>query len=195
MQPLHTALEITSPRERLRILKRPKRPQKPCVAKVASSAIWTHLLDSVGFPRRKTLTQNLYLMRCDLRQADRGTDSKILSVYRVTLLARSQMAPCDMTVDTGGEFGCWRVFPFIGVLILPRLRPICRRREFATSVTVGSTPIEREGSLRRRIVQCPLRPRPSSRRSSPAPRRVAGKERDSPRCVDLPAVLGCCTRW
>ena len=32
---------------------------KPCVAKVVSSAIWTHPLDSVGFPRRKTRTQNL----------------------------------------------------------------------------------------------------------------------------------------
>ena len=46
------------------------------VAKVVSSAIWAHLLDSVGLPRRKTLTQNLCLMRRDLRQANQGADSK-----------------------------------------------------------------------------------------------------------------------
>jgi hypothetical protein len=53
------------------------------------------------------------------------------------------MAPGDTTVDTGGEF----VLPtgerensFARDPSLPSLRPVGGQREFATSVTVGSTP-------------------------------------------------------
>ena len=45
------------------ILRRPNRPQKPCVAKVVSFAIHTHPLDSMAFPCCKSLTQNLRLLR------------------------------------------------------------------------------------------------------------------------------------
>src|SRR5262245_20775589 len=54
-----------------------------------------------------------------------------------------QMAPGNKTVDTAGEFG-WNVqspgFPFLRGLILPRFRTIERRREFASSITVGPGP-------------------------------------------------------
>src|SRR5262245_61322609 len=58
------------------LLKRFERAQGPCVAKVESSATRPHPLDSLGFPCRKTRTQNFRLVRRVLRQTDRGTESK-----------------------------------------------------------------------------------------------------------------------
>ena len=63
----------------------------------------------------------------------------------------SQVAPGAKTVDTGGEFvwGVWnRGFPYPSGSILPKFRLIGCRREFATSVTVGSGPTSGRHGLR-----------------------------------------------
>src|SRR5262245_65757882 len=61
----------------------------------------------------------------------------------VPMASRAQMAPCDTTVDTGGECvrAAWRPsFSSPLVPILPKFRLADGRGEFATSINVGFGP-------------------------------------------------------